>query len=329
MRDELTGSPFDLSDRVALVTGAGRGIGRAIALGLAAAGADVAVSARSADQLAEVCHEIRSLGGRALALPADLADLDVLASVFKSVESEFGRLDILFNNAGTGFRKPLLEITQADWDRVADLNLRSLFFACQHGIRLMQPRGYGRIINTASLTSFLGFAQVSVYGATKGGVAQLTKALAVEFAQSGITINAIAPGYVLYGTHASALRRPRDPRLAHGAHSPGQARGTERHDRHSGVSCLGSLGLPYRRRNPRRRGLAGGLKRSPPVLPEVTRVFAAIASDVQTKRFPGCVHRRQRHCFQTGQRTLNQRRKSALPSTDAAYVRSSQRSRHS
>ncbi len=208
MNHQLAYEPFDLTGQVALVTGAGRGIGRSIALALASAGADLALSSRSSHELDSVCETIAMTGRRAISLPADLADLDALARVFAGVKAEYGRLDILCNNAGTAFRKPLFEVTPSDWDRVADLNLKSLFFACQHGIRQMSEQGYGRVINIASLTSFLGFKPVSVYGATKGGVAQLTKALAVEFADSGITVNAIAPGYIL-----TELTRPvfKDP----------------------------------------------------------------------------------------------------------------------
>ena len=191
------GPSFDLTNRVALVTGGGRGIGRGIALALAHAGADVVLAARSRDQLDATAEEIEGLGRRALAIPTNVADLDELAALFDKTDQEFGRLDILVNNAGIGLRTPVLEVTPEEWDRVLNTNLRSLFFASQYGLRLMVRGGYGRVINTASLTSFLGFKPISVYGASKGGVAQLTKALAVEFAEQNITVNAIAPGYIL------------------------------------------------------------------------------------------------------------------------------------
>ncbi|MBM4436135.1 MAG: glucose 1-dehydrogenase [Actinobacteria bacterium] len=188
--------PFSLAGKVAVVTGGGRGIGQGIALGMARAGADLVLAARTAGQLDATATEVRALGRRAVTVAADLADLTALAGLFDAVDREFGGLDILVNNSGTNRRKPMLEVTPADWAYVNDLNLRSVFFACQHGIRRMLQRGGGRIINIASLTSFLGFKHVSVYGATKGGVAQLTKALAVEFADRHITVNAIAPGYI-------------------------------------------------------------------------------------------------------------------------------------
>ena len=164
------GPSFDLTNRVALVTGGGRGIGRGIALALAHAGADVVLAARSRDQLDATAEEIEGLGRRALAIPTNVADLDELAALFDKTDQEFGRLDILANNAGIGLRTPVLEVTPEEWDRVLNINLRSVFFASQYGLRLMVRGGYGRIINTASLTSFLGFKPISVYGASKGGV---------------------------------------------------------------------------------------------------------------------------------------------------------------
>ncbi len=200
----------DLQGQAALVTGAGRGIGRSIALALASAGANVALAARSEDELVSVAAEIEAIGPRALAISTDVSDLDALEHLFDTIDREFGRLDIQVNNAGVGLRTPLLEVTPEEWDRVHNINLRSLFFACQHGLRRMVGARYGRIINTASLTSFLGFKHISVYGASKGGVAQLTRAIAIEFAEHGITSNAIAPGYIL-----TELTRPRheDPEI--------------------------------------------------------------------------------------------------------------------
>ncbi len=200
----------DLQGQVALVTGAGRGIGRSIALALAGAGANVALAARSDDELVSVAAEIEAIGPRGLAITTDVSDLDALEQLFDTIDREFGRLDIQVNNAGVGLRTPLLEVTPAEWDRVHNVNLRSLFFACQHGLRRMVDAQYGRIINTASLTSFLGFKHISVYGASKGGVAQLTRAIAIEFAEHGITSNAIAPGYIL-----TEMTRPRyeDPEI--------------------------------------------------------------------------------------------------------------------
>lgn len=189
-------NPFDLGGKVALVTGGGRGIGEAIALGLARAGADLVVAARSADQIETVAVRARSLGRKALAVQADVGDLESLAELFRITEAEFGGLEILVNNAGVNRRKASLEVTPEDWDYIHNINLKGLFFACQHALKSMQRRGYGRIINIASLASFIGLKNVTVYGASKGGVGQLTKALAVEFAGSNITVNAVAPGYI-------------------------------------------------------------------------------------------------------------------------------------
>ncbi len=187
---------FDLTGKVALVTGGGRGIGRSIALAFAGAGADVVVAARSGDEIRAVAAEVRTLGRNSVAIETDVGDLSSLERLFEGVDREFSDLHILVNCAGVNRRKTVLEVQPEDWDYVHNINLRGLFFACQHALRMMQGSNYGRIINIASLATFIGIKPLTIYSSSKGGVGQLTKALAIEVASASITVNAIAPGYI-------------------------------------------------------------------------------------------------------------------------------------
>ena len=186
---------FKLDGRAALVTGAGRGIGRAIARGLAEAGADVCLAGRG-EGLEEGAHEIERMGRRAAVVAADLADASEAARVIPQAEERLGRVDILVNNAGIIRRAPVLEYAEADWDAVLSVNLKSVFLLSQAAARGMAARGVGKIVNVASLLSFQGGITVPAYAASKGAVAQLTKAMANELAARGVNVNAVAPGYV-------------------------------------------------------------------------------------------------------------------------------------
>ena len=200
MTVEGTGTPgildkFSLAGKVALVTGASRGIGQTLAMALAEAGADMALVARSEGPLAETAEMVRALGRRALAIPADVSKVAAVRGVVDQVIAEYGRIDILLNGAGTQARMPSLELAEEDWDRVADLNLKAVFFCSQAVAPHMIKQGKGKIVNIASLTSTLGFANIAVYGATKGGVLALTRSLSTEWTRHGINVNAVAPGY--------------------------------------------------------------------------------------------------------------------------------------
>ena len=192
----LENQRFSLAGKVALVTGGGRGIGKGIAMALAGAGADLIVAARSTQEIAAVASEAKGLGRRTLAIEADVGNLESIDRLFDAIKQRFGQLDILVNCAGVNRRKPALEVLPEDWDYVHNINLRGLFFASQQALRLMNADVYGRIINIASLATFIGIKPLTIYSASKGGVGQLTKALAVEFATTKVTINAIAPGYI-------------------------------------------------------------------------------------------------------------------------------------
>ncbi len=185
---------FDLSGRVALVTGANTGIGQGIALALAEAGADVALAGRSpADETAE---KVRALGRRAMIVPADLSTTAPVQGVVDGTVAELGGLDILVNNAGIIRRADAVDFSEEDWDAVIDTNLKSVFFLCQAAGRHMIGQGRGKIINIASMLSFQGGIRVPSYTASKSGVAGLTKLLANEWAGKGVNVNAIAPGYI-------------------------------------------------------------------------------------------------------------------------------------
>jgi 2-dehydro-3-deoxy-D-gluconate 5-dehydrogenase len=187
--------PFSLEGLSALVTGASRGIGAAIAGALAAAGADVACHGNDTSP-DETCDRVRQLGRRSLALRGNMADAATPAALVEGAVRGLGGVDLLINNAGTIRRAPAADTADEDWDLVLDVNLSSVFRMCRVAGRHMLARGRGKIVNIASLLSFQGGLTVPAYAASKGGVAQLTKALANEWASKGINVNAIAPGYI-------------------------------------------------------------------------------------------------------------------------------------
>ena len=191
----MADSLFDLTGRVAVVTGANSGIGKAIAAALAGAGAAVVLVARRAPELDQARAEIEAGGGRAATHPCDLTDRPALFACARSAAAPFGPPDILVSAAGVNIRKPMLEITESDWDATLRLNLDAPFFLAQQLAPAMLAKGWGRIINIASLQSVRAFGNSGAYGASKGGVAQLTRAQAEAWSKHGVTANAIAPGF--------------------------------------------------------------------------------------------------------------------------------------
>jgi NAD(P)-dependent dehydrogenase (short-subunit alcohol dehydrogenase family) len=185
---------FDLTGKCAVVLGGTSGLGKAIALGLAAAGADTVASSRRYEETSAAADAIESLGRRTLRQTADVRERASLEQLHHNVTAQFGQVDILVNAAGTTLRVPTLECAEEDWQAILDTNLTGTLRACQIFGSAMVRRKYGRIINLASLATFVAFRDVAAYGASKAGVGSLTKSLAVELAAHGVTVNAIAPG---------------------------------------------------------------------------------------------------------------------------------------
>lgn len=187
---------FDLDGRIALVTGAARGIGRAIALTLAHAGADVALGLREVRTGDDLVDEISRMGRRALPVAMDVTDLEQVRQAVARTVTELGGLDVLVNNAGIGRAAPAEEVAEEDFDAVFDINVKGTFFASQAAAGVMIPRGFGRIINLSSQAGFVALPTESVYGMTKAAIAHLTRYLAVEWGEHGINVNAVAPTFI-------------------------------------------------------------------------------------------------------------------------------------
>jgi 2-deoxy-D-gluconate 3-dehydrogenase len=187
---------FNLNGKIALVTGAASGLGQAMAIALAEAGADVACHCRLAGQADETCEAIRRLGRQAFSVSGDMADRETPQKLVSQVAEKFGRLDILVNNAGMIRRAPAVDFSEEDWVAVLEVNLSGVFRLSQAAARQMMRQGGGKIVNIASLLSFQGGVTVPAYTAAKSGLAGLTKACANEWASRNININAIAPGYM-------------------------------------------------------------------------------------------------------------------------------------
>jgi NAD(P)-dependent dehydrogenase (short-subunit alcohol dehydrogenase family) len=186
---------LDLAGKVAVVVGGSSGIGKVLALGLAKGGADVVSSARRKDLVDALAGEIEGLGRRSLRVTCDVSDRASLERLLRACLDAFGKVDILVNAAGVTKRAPTLDYKEEDWNRILETNLTGALRACQVFGRHMIERRYGRIINIASMGSFLALFEVAAYSASKSGLASLTKSLAIEWAKHGICVNAIAPGY--------------------------------------------------------------------------------------------------------------------------------------
>jgi NAD(P)-dependent dehydrogenase (short-subunit alcohol dehydrogenase family) len=188
-------SLFDLTGKVALVTGASRGLGRTFALALARAGADVAITSRTLASLGETRRDVEALRRRCHGVVLDVRSHASIAAAVAATHAHFGRLDILVNNAGCNIRKPALDVTWEDWNTILDTNLRGPFFVAQAVARHMVASGGGRIINIGSVTSVAGYVGLGPYGASRGGIRQLTMSLAADWGPHGITVNCLAPGW--------------------------------------------------------------------------------------------------------------------------------------
>ncbi|WP_113929176.1 SDR family oxidoreductase [Bacillus sp. P14.5] len=198
---------FDLTGKVAAITGATRGIGKSMAIALAEAGADIALLQRNLE-MKEVKEEIEKLGRKCTIIPCDLEKKTEVKEAIPKVVAGFGKIDILVNNAGIQRRSPSVDFSESDWDDVLSINLKMVWLLCQEAGRYMVPKGEGKIINLASLLSYQGGYTVPAYAAAKGGVAQLTKALSNEWAKAGVNVNAIVPGYIATDMNTALIDDP-------------------------------------------------------------------------------------------------------------------------
>ncbi len=207
-------SLFNLQGKRAVVVGGTTGIGRAISIGLASAGADVVASSRSSEAVDCVANEIEKMGRATLRMTVDVLSRSSLQALHDSVLSAFGRVDILVNSAGITKRVPTLECSEEDWNKIMGVNLKGTLYSCQIFGKTMLDQRYGHIVNIASLSTFVAFHEVAAYGASKAAVGALTRSLAVEWAESGVCVNAIAPGIVPTELNRKLLDSPRGRELS-------------------------------------------------------------------------------------------------------------------
>ena len=198
---------FNLNDRVILITGAAGGLGQAMAVGLAEYGAQIALADLRLENINDVLAQIDNLGKKAAAYKVDITDRNNITEMVEKVHKDFGRIDVLINSAGVNNRKRIEDYTEQEWDNIVDINLKGTFLCCQAVGKIMLNQGKGKIINMASVSSTLGHPHHGPYAASKGGVALLTKVMAVEWAKRGINVNAIAPAYVRTSLTADYLSK--------------------------------------------------------------------------------------------------------------------------